>query len=72
MAAISLFWDTNMAAVTSCENTLFVFFFNFLIFYLLHMIVLHKVTVREKGVEKGIIQLTNCMLFTITIQYLLR
>ena len=21
MAAISLFWDTNMAAVTSCENT---------------------------------------------------
>ena len=22
MAAISLFWDTNMAAVTSCENTL--------------------------------------------------
>ena len=23
MAAISLFWDTNMAAVTSCENTLF-------------------------------------------------
>ena len=24
MAAISLFWDTNMAAVTSCENTLYV------------------------------------------------
>ena len=23
MAAVSLFWDTNMAAVTSCENTLF-------------------------------------------------
>ena len=23
MAAISLFWDTNMAAVTSCENTLY-------------------------------------------------
>ena len=22
MAAISLFWDTNMAIVTSCENTL--------------------------------------------------
>ena len=22
MAAISLFWDINMAAVTSCENTL--------------------------------------------------
>ena len=22
MAAISLFWDTNMAAMTSCENTL--------------------------------------------------
>ena len=22
MAAVSLFWDTNMAAVTSCENTL--------------------------------------------------
>ena len=22
MAAISLFWDTNMTAVTSCENTL--------------------------------------------------
>ena len=21
MAAISLFWDTNMAAMTSCENT---------------------------------------------------
>ena len=21
MAAVSLFWDTNMAAVTSCENT---------------------------------------------------
>ena len=25
------------------------------VFYLLHMIVLHKVTVRKKGVEKGII-----------------
>ena len=24
MVAISLFWDTNMAAVTSCENTLLV------------------------------------------------
>ena len=23
MAAVSLFWDTNMTAVTSCENTLF-------------------------------------------------
>ena len=23
MAVISLFWDTNMAAVTSCENTLY-------------------------------------------------
>ena len=23
MAAILLFWDTDMAAVTSCENTLF-------------------------------------------------
>ena len=23
MAAVLLFWDTNMAAVTSCENTLF-------------------------------------------------
>ena len=22
MAAVSLFWDTNMAPVTSCENTL--------------------------------------------------
>ena len=22
MADVSLFWDTNMAAVTSCENTL--------------------------------------------------
>jgi len=22
MAAVSLFWDTDMAAVTSCENTL--------------------------------------------------
>ena len=22
MAAVSLFWDTNMATVTSCENTL--------------------------------------------------
>ena len=22
MAAVSLFWDTNMADVTSCENTL--------------------------------------------------
>ena len=21
MAAVSLFWDTNMAAMTSCENT---------------------------------------------------
>ena len=28
MAAISLFWDTNMAAVTSCENTLYIFFLN--------------------------------------------
>ena len=28
MAAISLFWDTNMAAVTSCENTLFVLIIN--------------------------------------------
>ena len=24
MAAVSLFWDTNMAAVTSCENTLYI------------------------------------------------
>ena len=24
MAAVLLFWDTNMAAVTSCENTLFI------------------------------------------------
>ena len=24
MAAVSLFWDPNMAAVTSCENTLLV------------------------------------------------
>ena len=24
MAAVSLFWDTNMAAVTSCENTLLI------------------------------------------------
>ena len=24
MAAVSLFWDTNMAGVTSCENTLYV------------------------------------------------
>ena len=24
MAAVSLFWDTNMTAVTSCENTLWV------------------------------------------------
>jgi len=23
MATVSLFWDTNMAAVTSCENTLY-------------------------------------------------
>ena len=23
MAAVSLFWDANMAAVTSCENTLY-------------------------------------------------
>ena len=23
MASVSLFWDTNMAAVTSCENTLY-------------------------------------------------
>ena len=25
MAAVSLFWDSNMAALTSCENTLYVF-----------------------------------------------
>ena len=25
MAAVSLFWDTNVAAVTSCENTLYIF-----------------------------------------------
>ena len=24
MAAVLLFWDTNMAAVTSCENTLLI------------------------------------------------
>ena len=24
MAAVSLFWDTNMATVMSCENTLYV------------------------------------------------
>ena len=24
MAAVSLFWDTNMAAVTSCENTVYI------------------------------------------------
>ena len=23
MAAVSLFWDTNMVAVTSCQNTLY-------------------------------------------------
>ena len=23
MAAVSLFWDSNMAAATSCENTLY-------------------------------------------------
>ena len=27
----------------------------FCIFYLLHMIILHQVTVRKEGVEKGII-----------------
>ena len=26
MAAVSLFWDTNMAAVTSCENILYLHF----------------------------------------------
>ena len=25
MAAVSLFWNTNMAAVTSCENALLLF-----------------------------------------------
>ena len=29
MAAVLLFWDTNMAAVTSCENTLYTLFFQF-------------------------------------------
>ena len=28
MAAISLFWDTNMAVVTSCENTLYIHVFS--------------------------------------------
>ena len=28
MAAVSLLWDTNMAAVTSCENTLYGQFYN--------------------------------------------
>ena len=28
MAAVSLFWDTNMAAVTSCENTLYLILTN--------------------------------------------
>ena len=36
MAAVSLFWDTNMAAVTSCENTLLApFLFIILVDYLL-------------------------------------
>ena len=30
MAAVSLFWDTNIAAVTSCENTLLLRTMNFL------------------------------------------
>ena len=39
--------------------------FVFCIFYLLHMIILHKVTVRKKGLEKGMIQLANYMSFKI-------
>ena len=31
MAAVSLFWNTNMAAVTSCENTLYAAISNFLL-----------------------------------------
>ena len=27
MAAVSLFWDTNMAAMTSCENTQYIDFY---------------------------------------------
>ena len=29
MAAVSLFWDTNMAAVTSCEKTLYPMAFHY-------------------------------------------
>ena len=31
MAAVSLFWDTNMAALTSCENTAENFFSLYLV-----------------------------------------
>ena len=31
MAAVSMFWDTNMAAVTSCENTLLLSFVSVMI-----------------------------------------
>ena len=31
MAAVSLFWKTNMAAVTSCENALYTVISNFLL-----------------------------------------
>ena len=31
MAALLLFWSTNMAAVTSCENALFIFSFAFVV-----------------------------------------
>ena len=44
-----------------CIFLFFYFYFYFVVvfclFYLLHLIVLHKVTVRKKGVEKGIIWL---------------
>ena len=33
MAAVSLFWNTNMAAVTSCENALYLFAVKSAIYY---------------------------------------
>ena len=59
MAAISLFWDTNMAAVTSCENTLVlgstpdtstrISFFRVCLFHFLgSCIILNRVNVRGR------------------------
>ena len=53
MAAISLFWDTNMAVVTSCENTLYANIHSGLVKGANHARARAKIVSREKTREKN-------------------